>query len=78
MVLPGMSDGRAFTSYVSNCTVEKDISDTRGLSSSEYRRFLQDNAVQLIENSTLDMNYLSTPSLLYYDKQFYETDVVKV
>jgi hypothetical protein len=30
--------------------------DYQGVSPSEYRRFLQDNAVQMIKNSSLSMN----------------------
>lgn len=54
MVVPGMSDGRAFTSYESSCVLNKEIMDHKNLTPAEYRKYLQDNAVQLIQ-STLNI-----------------------
>ena len=51
MVLPGMSDGRAFTSYESSCVFNKATMEQKGLNSNEYRQYLQSNAVQLMTNT---------------------------
>lgn len=51
MVLPGMSDGRAFTSYESSCVFNKATMEKKGLNSNEYRQYLQNNAVQLMTNT---------------------------
>ena len=50
MVRPGMSDGRAFTSYVSNCQTNMNLmKQLSSKDSNEYRKFLQDNAVMIME-----------------------------
>ena len=54
MVLPGMSDGRAFTSYESSCVMNKSTMESKKLNSSEYRHYLQNNAVKIMTN-TLNM-----------------------
>lgn len=51
MVLPGMSDGRAFTSYVSNCQYNNELIRQQNLKDNNaYRKYLQDNA-EIILNS---------------------------
>jgi len=52
MVLPGMSDGRAFTSYVSNCEQNQRLMrQTNITDNNTYRKYLQDNA-DVIMNKT--------------------------
>lgn len=44
MVVPGMSDGRCFTSYVSNCQYNANLMNTIDVKdSNEYRKYLQNN-----------------------------------
>lgn len=60
MVRPGMSDGRAFTSYISSCQMNMQLMKQLSANDSNaYRKFLQDNAdiimnvqEQLVKNST--------------------------
>ena len=52
MVLPGMSDGRCFTSYMSNCELNKRIMETSNTSNNEFRAYLQQNAESLMKNTT--------------------------
>lgn len=48
MTRPGMSDGRAFTSYVPNCEYNFNIQKTYDIkSNNEYREFLQQNASEV-------------------------------
>jgi len=52
MVRPGMSDGRAFTSYASNC--QMNMMNMQMLNTTDnnvYRKYLQDNAEMLMEGS---------------------------
>ena len=50
MVRRGMSDGRAFTSYKPSCELNAAIQKAaKAETSSEYRRFLQVNADELIK-----------------------------
>lgn len=51
MVLPGMSDGRCFTSYIPNCELNKRLMQTSNTSNNEYRSYLQTNAETLIKNT---------------------------
>lgn len=45
-----MSDGRAFTNYHPNCTLNKVIQDNYKIQNShQYRAFLQQNAEELIK-----------------------------
>jgi hypothetical protein len=45
MVRPGMSDGRTFTSYESNCQMNMNLmKQLNSKDSNAYRKFLQDNA----------------------------------
>jgi len=56
MVLPGMSDGRAFTSYVSNCQYNNELIRQQNIQDSNaYRKYLQDNA-DVILNSLKQKN----------------------
>ena len=44
MVVPGMSDGRCFTSYTSNCQYNTELMNTvSAKDNNEYRKYLQDN-----------------------------------
>jgi hypothetical protein len=50
MVRPGMSDGRAFTSYVSNCHMNMAMmKQLQTHDTNQYRKFLQDNADMIME-----------------------------
>jgi len=52
MVRPGMSDGRAFTSYESNCQMNMlNMSRLNMTDNNVYRKYLQDNAEMLIKGS---------------------------
>lgn len=51
MVLPGMSDGRCFTTYMSNCELNKRIMTSSNTSNNDYRAYLQQNAETLMQNT---------------------------
>tara|TARA_B110001450_G_scaffold254282_1_gene279345 strand:+ start:687 stop:905 length:219 start_codon:yes stop_codon:yes gene_type:complete len=51
MVLPGMSDGRCFTTYISSCQLNSNMMNEKQMSNNEYRRFLQENALDLMKNT---------------------------
>ena len=56
MVLPGMSDGRVFTSYKPNCESNEHMKKIYNIkNNNEYRMFLQKNAEKLL----LEMHDLS-------------------
>jgi hypothetical protein len=45
MVSPGMSDGRMFTEYTSNCQLNKSLMQSFAkTTNNEYRKYLQTNA----------------------------------
>ena len=47
---PGMSDGRAFTNYLSNCQMNSIIQEKNNISNdAAYRKFLQENAKAIME-----------------------------
>lgn len=51
MTLPGMSDGRCFTSFISNCQLNENIKSRNQLNgNNEYRKFLQENTEQLLKD----------------------------
>lgn len=51
MTLPGMSDGRCFTSFISSCQLNENIKlKTKTVSNNEYRHFLQENAEQIMND----------------------------
>ena len=52
MVLPGMSDGRCMTTYISSCKLNNDLMKSQNVNNNEYRRFLQQHAKSLMENTT--------------------------
>ena len=53
LMRPGMSDGRAFTSYIPNCQMNTNIQSKNEIKSdAEYRAFLQQNAEQIMSNMT--------------------------
>lgn len=52
MVLPGMSDGRCMTTYISSCNLNNNLMQQNNLDNNEYRRFLQQNAIKLMKNTT--------------------------
>ena len=52
-----MSDGRAFTSYVSNCEHNQRLMRQSNIrDNNAYRKYLQDNAETIIKNSLKQMN----------------------
>lgn len=55
MVLPGMSDGRAFTSYVSACEQNQRLMrQTNIMDNNTYRKYLQDNAEVMMRKTHLN------------------------
>ena len=57
MVLPGMSDGRLFTTYVSACNLNDNMKKTLQLNTnSQYTEHLQKHADELLKdiNTTFD------------------------
>lgn len=47
---PGMSDGRAFTDYRSNCMMNTKIQTENNINNdASYRSFLQQNATKIME-----------------------------
>lgn len=51
MVLPGMHDGRCFTTYLSACEVNSRLMNQTQMDSNQFRKYLQDNAVQLMKTT---------------------------
>ena len=51
MVVPGMSDGRAFTSYEMDCVQNNNMMSANRLSPENYRAYLQNNALTLMKNT---------------------------
>jgi hypothetical protein len=51
MVLPGMSDGRCMTTYISSCNLNTNLMKTNNLNNNQYRKYLQENATKLMENT---------------------------
>lgn len=50
---PGMSDGRAFTSYVSNCQMNSNIQKQNNIQNdAQYRAFLQKNGEKVVQAPT--------------------------
>ena len=50
MTLPGMSDGRCFTSHLSNCQLNENLkSSFKTNNNNTYRLYLQDNAQSIQE-----------------------------
>lgn len=53
MVLPGMQDGRCFTTYISQCELNTQMmANQRIQDSNDFRRFLQTNAEQIMKTTT--------------------------
>lgn len=49
MTLPGMSDGRCFTSIIPNCQLNENLKKKFNITSdNEYRIYLQENADDII------------------------------
>jgi len=51
MVVPGMSDGRAFTSYQMDCVENNRLMHINDLNPSSYRAYLQANALPLMKTT---------------------------
>ena len=50
MVLPGMSDGRCFTSVISNCQLNENLKKNfKSKTNNDYRLFLQKNANSIMK-----------------------------
>lgn len=60
MVFNFASDGRAFTNYNSNCSIEQKIMKENNIKNpNEYRAFLQKNAEKLmLQERTKQMRFL--------------------
>ncbi len=51
MSRPGMSDGRAFTSYIPNCQLNNNIQiQNKIVNNKDYRSFIQHNGDQLMKD----------------------------
>ena len=49
MTLPGMSDGRCFTSVIPNCQLNENLKKRFNITSNnDYRIYLQENAEQIM------------------------------
>lgn len=60
MVRPGMSDGRAFTSYESNCQMNMlNMHALKTTDNNVYRKYLQDNAETLIKGSLVQASNMA-------------------
>lgn len=58
MVRPGMSDGRAFTSYESNCQMNMTtMNELKITDNNMYRKFLQDNAERIMKGAVVEAEY---------------------
>lgn len=49
MVFNFLSDGRALTDYKANCSVEHQLMSKNKVSGSEYRHYLQKNALAIMQ-----------------------------
>ena len=53
MPRPGMSDGRVFTNYSSNCELNMNVqNNTQSTNNVEYKKYIQQNAKQIMEKFT--------------------------
>lgn len=53
MTRPGMADGRAFTSYSTNCQMNNIIQTTNGFSNNvDYKQYIQSNAQNVMDMFT--------------------------
>ena len=53
MTRPGMSDGRCFTSYISNCELNRQMMQSNNVNNNnQYRRFLQENSDSIIREQS--------------------------
>lgn len=65
MVRPGMSDGRAFTSYVSSCQMNMfNMNQLNLTDNNEYRQYLQDNAELVMKEFASSANKMAKPYTL--------------
>jgi hypothetical protein len=51
MVLPGMHDGRCFTTYISACEVNARLMKQKNMNSNAFRKYLQENAEELMKST---------------------------
>ena len=58
MPRPGMSDGRVFTNYSSNCELNINVQQGNSSNNVEYKKYIQNNALEIMNKFTS-----STPSL---------------
>jgi hypothetical protein len=49
MVFTFLADGRALTDYKANCSVNRELMSSNKVSGSEYRHFLQKNALAIMQ-----------------------------
>jgi hypothetical protein len=59
MVLPGMSDGRCFTSYATSCDFNKKLMTTNNVEPNAYKVYLQNNATKLMQTTLNDQQLIA-------------------
>ena len=52
MPRPGMSDGRVFTNYSSNCELNNNIQNGKSSNNVEYKQYIQNNAESVMKMFT--------------------------
>ena len=59
MVLPGMSDGRCFTSYQTSCDFNRNLMNENKVEPSQYKSYLQQNATSIMKTTLNNQQQLS-------------------
>lgn len=52
MPRPGMSDGRVFTNYSSNCELNNNVKSGNSTNNVEYKKYIQNNAQKVMDQFT--------------------------
>lgn len=52
MPRPGMSDGRVFTNYSSNCELNNNLQNGQSTNNVEYKKYIQSNAEKIMRQLT--------------------------
>lgn len=59
MVLPGMSDGRCFTSYQTSCDFNRNLMNENKVEPNQYKSYLQQNATSIMKTTLNNQQQLS-------------------